>query len=73
MASAQNVFLTYAISAYKRRIQQAAGTGDGFKEVKQIRISGPEVPPVVPDGGATVMLLGAALSVLGIARSYLKS
>jgi hypothetical protein len=27
----------------------------------------------VPDGGSTVMLLGAALSVLGMARRYLKS
>jgi hypothetical protein len=26
-----------------------------------------------PDGGTTVMLLGAALSVLGIARRFLKS
>ena len=29
--------------------------------------------PGVPDGGATVMLLGAALSALGIVRRYLKS
>ena len=44
-----------------------------FKEVKQIEFSpAGEVPPV-PDGGATVMLLGAALSVLGMARRYLKS
>jgi hypothetical protein len=27
----------------------------------------------VPDGGTTVMLLGAALSTLGVARRYLKS
>ena len=27
----------------------------------------------LPDGGTTVMLLGAALSVLGMARRYLKS
>ena len=31
------------------------------------------VPGGVPDGGTTVMLLGAALSVLGIARRFLKS
>ena len=49
---------------------QAGGTG--FKEVKQIRISLAESVPT-PDGGATVMLLGAALSVLGMARRYLKS
>jgi hypothetical protein len=29
--------------------------------------------PGVPDGGTTAMLLGAALSVLGVARRYLKS
>jgi protein with PEP-CTERM/exosortase system signal len=28
--------------------------------------------PSVPDGGTTVMLLGAALSMLGVARRYLK-
>jgi hypothetical protein len=33
---------------------------------------GPGVPGV-PDGGTTAMLLGAALSVLGVARRYLKS
>jgi len=27
----------------------------------------------VPDGGTTVMLLGAALSVLGMARRFLKA
>jgi len=42
-----------------------------FKEVKQIEVS--FGTGVVPDGGATVMLLGAALSVLGLARRYLKS
>lgn len=32
-------------------------------------------PPkgTVPDGGTTAMLLGAALSVLGVARRYIKS
>jgi VPDSG-CTERM motif len=29
-------------------------------------------PPGVPDGGATVMLLGGALGALGMARRYLK-
>jgi hypothetical protein len=43
-----------------------------FKEFKQVEISfAPEGG--VPDGGTTVMLLGAALSVLGLARRYLKS
>jgi hypothetical protein len=33
---------------------------------------GPGVPGV-PDGGTTVMLLGAALGALGMARRFLKS
>jgi hypothetical protein len=40
-----------------------------FKEVKQIEFS---FARAVPDRGATVMLLGAGLSVLGIVRRYLK-
>jgi hypothetical protein len=34
---------------------------------------GPGTPPGVPDGGTTVMLLGAALGALGIARRYIMS
>jgi len=34
---------------------------------------GPGTPPGVPDGGFTVMLLGAALGALGIARRFLMS
>ena len=34
---------------------------------------GPGVPNQTPDGGTTVMLLGAALGALGMARRYLKS
>jgi hypothetical protein len=41
-----------------------------FKELKQIEFS---FAPGVPDGGVTVMLLGAALGVLGIARRYIMS
>jgi hypothetical protein len=48
-------------------------TSDTFKEIKQVAFSFAGTPPPVPDGGATVMLLGAALSVLGMARRYLKS
>jgi hypothetical protein len=43
-----------------------------FKEIKQLDVSFGD-PTRVPDGGTTVMLLGAALSVLGMARRYLKS
>jgi len=41
-----------------------------FKELKQIEFS---FAPGVPDGGVTVMLLGAALGMLGIARRYIMS
>lgn len=34
---------------------------------------GPQSPPHLPDGGATVMLLGAALGVLGVLRRRLMS
>jgi len=41
-----------------------------FKELKQIEFS---FARGVPDNGATVMLLGAALCVLGVARRYIMS
>jgi hypothetical protein len=41
-----------------------------FKEVKQIEFS--FAPGTVPDGGATVMLLGGALGALGMTRRFLK-
>jgi hypothetical protein len=41
----------------------------GFKELKQFAFS--PAGEGVPDGGATVMLLGAALSLLGIARRFI--
>jgi protein with PEP-CTERM/exosortase system signal len=40
-----------------------------FKEFKQVEIS---FGQGVPDGGATVMLLGAALTTLGMARRFFK-
>jgi len=42
-----------------------------FKELKQVEISFGD-PGSVPDGGSTVMLLGAALGSLGMARRFLK-
>ena len=42
-----------------------------FKEIKQLEISFGD-PGSVPDGGSTVMLLGAALGSLGMARRFLK-
>jgi hypothetical protein len=61
----------------RQGITALAGTGEtiasvelisDFKEVKQIRFS---FAAGVPDGGLTVMLLGAALCGLGIARRYI--
>ena len=61
----------------RQGITALAGTGEtiasvelisNFREVKQIRFS---FAAGVPDGGLTVMLLGAALGALGIARRYI--
>jgi hypothetical protein len=51
-------------------IQSVELMGD-FKELKQIRFSLAGAVPT-PDGGATVMLLGAALGSLGMARRFLR-
>jgi hypothetical protein len=53
----------------------------GFQEAAHVRVVGTTITgfatennnPSVPDGGTTVMLLGMALSALGMARRYLKS
>jgi VPDSG-CTERM motif len=57
-----------------------SGYAGAVREVMTIRQSGGPIigkaPPRgtgVPDGGTTAMLLGTALSVLGIARRYLTS
>jgi hypothetical protein len=53
-------------------IKSVTITANSFKEFKQVEFSfGNGV--ATPDGGTTVMLLGAALGVLGLARRYLKS
>ena len=57
------------ISLDGETIQSVTLTSD-FKEVKQIEFSGAGV--VVPDSGATAMLLGCALAGLMVARRYLK-
>jgi hypothetical protein len=46
-------------------------TVDGnFNEVKQIAFS-PASGVTIPDGGETLMLLGGALCILGVARRFL--
>jgi hypothetical protein len=42
--------------------------GGGFTDLRQVRMAGFESINSVPDGGATVMLLGAALSGIGFMR-----
>jgi VPDSG-CTERM motif len=44
----------------------------GTMRLTRWKLFGPGVPGV-PDGGTTVMLLGAALGALGMARRFLKS
>jgi hypothetical protein len=51
-------------------IQSVTLTADTFKEFKQVEFS---FGAGVPDGGATVMLLGGAMTMLGLARRFLKS
>lgn len=43
----------------------------GHGGISSIRVFGPGVP--TPDGGTTVMLLGGALSMLGLLRRYVRS
>ena len=48
------------------------GSLAGTPNAVQQNITTPMGVPTVPDGGVTVMLLGAALGALGIARRFLK-
>ena len=49
------------------------GAGSGQYRITSWTLLNQISPPSVPDGGATVMLLGAALGALGMARRYLMS
>jgi len=42
--------------------------GGGFTDLRQVRMAGFESTNSVPEGGATVLLLGAALSGIGFLR-----
>lgn len=48
-------------------------TSTAFEDIRQIRVGGFATGQSVPDGGATVMLLGAGLCGLGLSRRFLKS
>lgn len=58
------------ISLDGETIKSVTLTSKGFKEVKQIEWSGPSIK--VPDAGTTAMLLGFALTGLGVMRRYVK-
>ena len=63
----------YGVSADEALIGSGTVTfNDPVKNISHITFFG-SPGGTVPDGGTTVMLLGAALSTLGVARRYLKS
>jgi VPDSG-CTERM exosortase interaction domain len=68
-ASAANVLINNALgNAVAAHIQIASGPSQGVTGF----VTGPGTPSV-PDGGATVMLLGMAFGALGMVRRYLVS
>ena len=63
----------YGVSADEKLVGSGTVTfDDPVKNISHITFFG-SPGGTVPDGGTTVMLLGAALSTLGVARRYLKS
>jgi hypothetical protein len=64
----------YGVSADETLIGSGTVTFDNpVKNISHITFFGSPGGVTVPDGGTTVMLLGAALSVLGMARRFLIS
>ena len=68
----------YGVSADETFVGSGTVTfDDPVKNISHISFFGSPGSPTqqhgVPDGGTTVMLLGGALSVLGMARRYVKS
>ena len=70
------VYRFYGVSADETIIGSGdvtlADVGQNGRNISHITFFG-SPGGTVPDGGTTVMLLGAALSTLGVARRYLKS
>jgi hypothetical protein len=64
-----NDFARQGIISLDGETIQSVTITSNFKEFKQVEIS---FGQGVPDGGATLMLLGAALGSLGVARRFLK-
>jgi hypothetical protein len=65
----------YGVSADETFVGSGTVTfDDPVKNISHISFFGsPTQQHGVPDGGTTVILLGGALSVLGMARRYVKS
>ena len=64
----------YGVSADETLIGSGTVTLDNpVKDISHITFFGSPGGGVVPDGGTTVMLLGAALGALGIARRFIMS
>lgn len=64
----------YGVSADETLIGSGTVTLDNpVKDISHITFFGAPGGGVVPDGGMTVMLLGAALGLLGIARRFIMS
>ena len=62
----------YGVSADETLIGSGTVTLDNpVKDISHITFFGSPGGVVVPDGGATVMLLGAALGALGLARRFI--
>ena len=72
--SGGQLYRFYGVSADETTIGSGTVTFDNpVKNISHISFFGSPGGGHVPDGGTTVMLLGAALSTLGVARRYLKS
>ena len=72
----QSIYEFFAVSADEKLSGSGTVAFDGAftgKNISHISFFGSPGGQGMPDGGTTVMLLGAALSTLGVARRYLKS
>ena len=68
------IYRFYGVSADEALIGSGTVTFDNpIRDISHISFFGSPGGGQVPDGGATVMLLGAALGSLGMVRRYLKS
>ena len=62
----------YGVSA-DENVSGSGTVSFAIRNISHVSFFGSPTGQQVPDGGTTIMLLGAALSTLGVARRYLKS